>query len=65
MQMEYKDYHREVLWDSGPGGDGPDGGDPDAARTGDRREVDFFMRQAHPVIALEDPREWRTSRICR
>ena len=21
VEMEYKDYHREVLWDSGPGGD--------------------------------------------
>ena len=35
------------------------------APIGNRREVDFFLRYAHPVISVEDPREWRTSRVAR
>lgn len=59
------------MWDSGPGGDAHSdgtafGGRPnDTPRLGNRREVDFLLRYAHPVIMLEDAREWRTSRVCR
>jgi hypothetical protein len=71
VRVEYKDCHREVLWDSGPGGDAESdgsafGGRPnDTPRLGGRREVDFFLRHAHPVVSVEDPRRWRTSRITR
>ena len=71
VQMEYKDYHREVLWDSGPGGDAHSdgtafGGRPnDTPRLGTRREVDFFLRYRHPVISLYEQTEWQSSRVCR
>jgi len=63
VRMMYKDYHRETLWDSGPGGDeGSDGTalgarPNDTPRLGNRREVDFFLRYAHPVISVADPRD--------
>ena len=69
--MEYKDFHRETLWDSGPGGDAESDGTAfgsrpnDTPRLGNRREVDFLLRFAHPVISVEDVREWRTSRVTR
>ena len=71
VQMEYKDFHRETLWDAGPGGESESdgtafGGRPnDTPRLGSRREVDFFLRHAHPIIEVEDAREWRTSRVAR
>ena len=71
VRMEYKDFHREVLWDSGPGGDTHSdgaafGGRPnDTPRLGTRREVDFFLRYGHPVISLDDPSDPRTSRVSR
>ena len=37
----------------------------DTPRLGTRREVDFFLRYAHPIISLDEPSEWRTSRVCR
>ena len=70
VRMEYKDFHRETLWDSGPGGeDATDGtafgGRPnDTPRLGNRREVDFFLRHSHPVISVEDPTDM-SSRITR
>ena len=42
------------------------GGRPnDTPRLGNRREVDFFLRHAHPVISVERPHEAATSRITR
>ena len=38
---------------------------PETPRLGERREVGFFLRYAHPVISVEDPNEWRTSRVTR
>ena len=71
VQMEYKDFHRETLWDSGPGGNDESdgaalGGRPnDTPRMGNSREVDFFLRHAHPIISLDDARQLGTSRIAR
>ena len=71
VKMEYKDFHTEVLWDSGPGGDAHSdgaafGGRPnDTPRLGTRREVDFFLRQRHPIISLEDENQPHSSRVCR
>ena len=71
IRMEYKDFHHETLWDSGPGGDDASdrsifgGRAPETPRLGERREVGFFLRYAHPVISVEDPNEWRTSRVTR
>jgi gamma-butyrobetaine dioxygenase len=52
VQMEYKDFNSEVLWDSGPGGDNPTNR-VEEPRVGTRREVEFFMRQKHPIIVLD------------
>ena len=72
VRMEYKDFHRETIWDAGPGGDDASdgavfGGRPnnDTPRIGQRREVGFFLRHAHPVISLEDPEAWQTSPVRR
>jgi gamma-butyrobetaine dioxygenase len=63
VEVEYKDFHSEVLWDSGPGGETTE--KSDVARLGSRREVDFFLRQRHPIISLENPGDYRNSRIAR
>jgi len=67
VEVEYKDFHREVLWDAGPGGEWEQRSDPRLAiaQLGDRRQVDFFMRQSHPIIALENPGDPLNSRITR
>ena len=35
------------------------------APIGNRREVDFFLRHAHPIISLDDAQQLGTSRIAR
>ena len=66
VEMEYKDFHREVLWDSGPGGEHSQTAHRlDAPQYGNRREIDFFLRQAHPIISLEDKHDLARAPIAR
>ena len=50
IEMEYKDYHTEVLYDCGVGGKSST---PHAPIWGPERDMKWFMRYKHAIISLD------------